>query len=39
LLQILAGSLGGLVPFGMIRLFVGPVVLEVSYTLVKEWIN
>jgi predicted PurR-regulated permease PerM len=39
LLLILAGVIGGLVAFGVIGLFVGPVVLAVSYTLVKEWVS
>jgi predicted PurR-regulated permease PerM len=39
LLLILAGVLGGLVAFGIIGLFVGPVVLAVSYTLIKAWVN
>jgi predicted PurR-regulated permease PerM len=39
MLLILAGSIGGLVAFGIIGLFVGPVVLAVSYTLVKAWVN
>ena len=39
LLLILAGVLGGLVAFGVIGLFVGPVVLAVSYTLIKAWVN
>lgn len=39
MLLIFAGVLGGLVAFGVIGLFVGPVVLAVSYTLVKAWIN
>jgi len=38
LLLILAGVIGGLVAFGIIGLFVGPVVLAVSYTLIKEWV-
>jgi len=37
LLLIFAGVIGGLVSFGIIGLFVGPVVLAVSYTLLKEW--
>ncbi len=39
LLLIMAGVIGGLVAFGVIGLFVGPVVLAVSYTLVKAWVN
>ena len=38
-LLILGGVLGGLIAFGIIGLFVGPVVLAVSYTLVKAWVN
>jgi len=37
LLLIFAGVIGGLLAFGIIGLFVGPVVLAVSYTLLKEW--
>ena len=37
LLLILSGVVGGLVAFGVIGLFVGPVVLAVSYTLIKSW--
>ena len=39
LLLIFAGVIGGLIAFGIIGLFVGPVVLAVSYTLLKEWMN
>ncbi|MDZ4857196.1 MAG: AI-2E family transporter YdiK [Nitrospirota bacterium] len=39
LLLIIAGVLGGLVAFGIIGLFVGPVVLAVAYTLFTVWIN
>jgi len=39
LLLIFAGVIGGLVAFGIIGLFVGPVVLAVSYTLIKAWVN
>jgi predicted PurR-regulated permease PerM len=37
LLLIFAGVIGGLIAFGIVGLFVGPVVLAVSYTLLKEW--
>ena len=39
LLLILAGVLGGLVSFGIIGLFVGPVVLAVTYRLLGSWIG
>jgi len=38
LLLILAGVIGGLLAFGVIGLFVGPVLLAVTYTLVSEWV-
>ncbi len=38
LLLIFAGVIGGLIAFGIIGLFVGPVVLAVSYTLLNAWI-
>jgi predicted PurR-regulated permease PerM len=38
LLLIFAGVIGGLIAFGIIGLFVGPVVLAVTYTLLKKWI-
>jgi predicted PurR-regulated permease PerM len=38
LLLILAGVIGGLVSFGIIGLFVGPVVLAVTYRLLGSWI-
>ncbi|NJD90404.1 MAG: AI-2E family transporter YdiK [Geobacter sp.] len=38
LLLIFAGVLGGLVSFGIIGLFIGPVALAVTYTLLKEWV-
>ncbi len=37
LLLITAGVIGGLIAFGAIGLFVGPVVLAVSYTLLVAW--
>jgi predicted PurR-regulated permease PerM len=39
LLLIIVGVLGGLVAFGIIGLFVGPVILAVAYTLFTAWIN
>ena len=38
LLLIFAGVLGGLVSFGIIGLFVGPVILAVTYRLLESWI-
>lgn len=39
LLLIFAGVIGGLLAFGIIGLFVGPVVLAVGYTLLNEWMS
>lgn len=39
LLLIFAGVIGGLMAFGVVGIFVGPVVLAVAYTLVDEWIR
>jgi predicted PurR-regulated permease PerM len=38
LVLIFAGVLGGLLAFGIIGLFVGPVVLAVTYTLLVAWV-
>jgi len=38
LLLIVAGVIGGLISFGVVGLFVGPVVLAATYTLAKDWI-
>lgn len=38
MLLILSGVIGGLVAFGIIGLFAGPVVLAVTYTLLKAWV-
>jgi len=38
LLLIFAGVIGGLFAFGLIGLFVGPVVLAVTYTLLVAWV-
>jgi len=34
-----AGVLGGLLAFGIVGLFVGPVVLAVAYTELAAWVN
>lgn len=39
LLLIFAGVIGGLVAFGLVGLFIGPVVLAVTYTLLEAWIH
>jgi predicted PurR-regulated permease PerM len=38
LLLILVGVVGGLLSFGLLGLFLGPVILAVSYTLLQHWI-
>jgi predicted PurR-regulated permease PerM len=38
LLLIFSGVIGGLIAFGVIGLFVGPVLLAVTYTLLREWV-
>ena len=38
-LLVLTGVIGGLAAFGLVGLFVGPVVLAVSYTLLRAWIG
>jgi predicted PurR-regulated permease PerM len=39
LLLIFAGVIGGLMAFGIVGLFIGPVILAVSYTLLQEWLT
>ncbi len=39
LLLIMLGVIGGLLAFGLVGLFVGPVVLAVTYTLGVAWVN
>jgi predicted PurR-regulated permease PerM len=39
LLLIFAGAIGGLIAFGVIGLFIGPVLLTVCYTLMKAWVD
>ncbi|OYY74240.1 MAG: hypothetical protein B7Y40_05760 [Gammaproteobacteria bacterium 28-57-27] len=36
---IFAGVIGGLLSFGLVGIFVGPVVLAVSYTLLDAWVK
>ena len=37
LLVLLAGVIGGLIAFGLVGIFLGPVVLAVAYTLLLSW--
>lgn len=39
LLLIFAGVIGGLIAFGVIGLFIGPVMLAVTYTLLQAWVS
>jgi predicted PurR-regulated permease PerM len=39
LLLIFSGVIGGLIAFGVIGLFIGPVMLAVTYTLLKAWVS
>ena len=39
LLLIMAGVIGGLIGFGVVGLFIGPVVLAVTYTLAQDWVG
>jgi predicted PurR-regulated permease PerM len=39
LLLIFAGVIGGLTAFGLVGIFVGPVVLAVAYTLLEAWVS
>ena len=39
LLLIFSGVIGGLLAFGVIGLFIGPVVLAVAYTLLVAWVS
>jgi predicted PurR-regulated permease PerM len=38
ILLIFSGVIGGLIAFGIVGLFIGPVVLAVTYMLLKEWV-
>jgi predicted PurR-regulated permease PerM len=39
LLLVVAGVIGGLLAFGLVGIFVGPVVLAVAYTLLDSWVE
>lgn len=39
LLLIFSGVIGGIIAFGLIGIFVGPVVLAVAYTLLDAWVR
>jgi predicted PurR-regulated permease PerM len=39
LLLIFAGVIGGLIAFGLIGIFVGPMLLAVTHTLVEAWVD
>jgi len=39
MLLILSGVLGGLFAFGIVGLFIGPVILAVTSTLLAAWID
>jgi len=39
LLLIFTGVVGGLIAFGIVGLFIGPVVLAVAYTLLVDWVS
>jgi predicted PurR-regulated permease PerM len=39
MLLIIAGVIGGLISFGVVGLFVGPVMLAATYTLARDWVE
>ncbi len=39
MLLIITGVIGGLIGFGIIGLFIGPVILAVTYTLLSAWVS
>ena len=39
LLLIFAGVIGGLIGFGLVGIFIGPVLLAVAYTLLDSWVG
>jgi len=38
LLMIFAGVIGGMIGFGVMGVFIGPVILAVTYALLREWV-
>jgi predicted PurR-regulated permease PerM len=38
ILLLIAGVIGGLIGFGIVGLFIGPVILAVTYTLLQAWV-
>ena len=39
MLLIITGVIGGLIAFGIIGLFIGPVILAVTFTLLRAWVS
>lgn len=39
LVLIFAGVIGGLIAFGVVGLFIGPVILAVAFTLIQAWVG
>ena len=39
MLVVLLGAIGGMMMSGLIGLFIGPVVLSISYKVILAWIN
>ncbi|HAM53464.1 MAG TPA: hypothetical protein DCP92_23245 [Nitrospiraceae bacterium] len=39
MIMVFAGVIGGLLAFGIVGLFIGPVALAVTYTLLKVWVS
>jgi len=39
LILIFVGVIGGLIAFGIVGIFIGPIVLAVSYTLIAAWVD
>jgi predicted PurR-regulated permease PerM len=39
MLLILVGVIGGMIAFGLVGIFIGPMILAVTYTLVRAWVS